>query len=386
MTSSIIATYPSAEVTFEAGRGCWLYDEEGNAYLDMLAGIAVASVGHCHPAVTAAIENQARTLLHASNLFGTRPQEKLAQRLARLTGGMLSFFCNSGAEANECAVKIARRWASEHGKTGRIIAAEGGFHGRTFGALSATGHRAKREPFEPLLPGFEHVTYGDIAALDASMGPDVAAVILEPIQGEAGVVVPPVGYLTAVRELCDRDGALLILDEVQTGLGRTGAWFAHEHEEIAPDVMCLAKALGGGLPIGACLATPRVASVLRVGDHASTFGGGPVQTAAALVVLDVIENEGLVERASSLGKWMCDALGEAVGDRGHVRGRGLLIGIELDDIPAAAVVKAALDRRLVINNATESVVRLTPPLVMSDDEAEQGVHLLKEAIDAAAAA
>jgi acetylornithine aminotransferase len=317
-------TYKRWPVELESGRGAVVYDGEGRPYIDLVGGIAVASVGHCHPAVVDAIARQAARLIHVSNLYATRPQVELAERLSALTGGMRAFFCNSGAEAIECALKIVRKWGRTRDKA-RVIAADGGFHGRTFGALAVTGQPAKQEPFAPMLAGIDHVPYGDPVALEDAMGADVAAVVLEPIQGEAGVVVPPLGYLRAARSLCDRHGALLVLDEIQTGLGRTGAWFGYEHERVGPDVVCLAKALAGGLPMGACLAVPEVAAELVPGDHATTFGGGPVQSAAALATLGVIEAERLVARAATLGTSTRARLGETFGpDR--VRGRGLLIG------------------------------------------------------------
>ena len=270
----LMNTYARMPVRFVSGRGARLTDDAGRSYIDFLAGIAVASVGHAHPLVAAAIAEQAAALIHVSNFFSTIPQERFATELAELTGGMHSFFCNSGAESIEAALKLARKHGRARGRDAtRIVCADGGFHGRTFGALSATGQPSKQAPFEPLVGGFVHVPYGDAAALEEVMGDDVAAVLLEPIQGEAGVIIPPPGYLAAARKLCDETGALLILDEVQTGLGRTGAWFAWEHEGVSPDVMCLAKALAGGLPMGACLATPE-ASAFVPGDHATTFGGG----------------------------------------------------------------------------------------------------------------
>jgi acetylornithine aminotransferase len=295
---------------------------------------------------------------------------------------MLSFFGNSGAEAIECALKLARK----HGRTVdqnkvRIVAAEGGFHGRTYGALSATGQPKKKESFQPVVPGFTHVPFDDVDALRQEMGPDVAAVLLEPIQGEAGVVVPSPGYLNAARALCDEFGALLILDEIQTGLGRTGRWFAHQHWDVAPDVMCLAKALAGGLPMGACLATPGVAATLEAGDHASTFGGGPVQSAAALATLSVIEEEGLVERATIAGDKLATGLRAIFGDECAVRGRGLLIGVELTAPRAHDVAASALDKGLLVNNATDSVVRVAPPLVITDAEIDNALSILQEVWD-----
>jgi acetylornithine/N-succinyldiaminopimelate aminotransferase len=371
-----MATYKRWPVEFVSGRGAVLVDDSGREYIDCVAGIAVASVGHAHPRVASAIAAQARKLIHVSNLYVTEPQTRLAQRLADLTGGMRSFFTNSGAETIECAIKLARRWAGRRGE-GRhgLVAATGGFHGRTLGALTATGQPGKQKPFEPLVPGFVHIDYDDVAALRAAVDDSIAAVILEPIQGEAGVVVPSEGYLRAARELCEERGALLVLDEVQSGLGRTGDWFASQFEGVEPDVMCLAKSLAGGLPMGACLAMPEVASAFEPGDHATTFGGGPVQAAAALTVLDVIEEEGLVERARVGGRWLSAGLREVFGDH-EIRGRGLMIAVDLGRTIAREVAERALQRGLLVNDATPSVLRLTPPLVISDAQIDEAVGIL----------
>jgi len=369
-------TYKRWPVGFVAGRGSRLIDQDGREYVDLVAGIAVMSVGHSHPRVVQAIRDQAAELVHVSNLYETEPQRRLAERLGASTSGMRSFFCNSGAEAIECALKLARK----HGAgRSRIIAADGSFHGRTFGALAATGQPSKRVAFEPNLPGFTHVPFGDAKALEEAMDDDVCAVLLEPIQGEAGVMIPPDGYLATARRLCDESGALLLLDEVQTGLGRTGRLFAHQHEGVVPDVMCLAKALGAGLPAGACLARPHVAETFRPGDHASTFGGGPVVCAAALAVLDVLEEERLVERSARLGASVLERLGS------HrnvvVRGRGLLIGIEVGGGRARAVAEAAFARGVLVNDATPDVVRLCPPLNIPEDDLHGALDVVGEAID-----
>jgi acetylornithine/N-succinyldiaminopimelate aminotransferase len=375
----MMQTYKRWPVELVSGDGCRVVDSEGRTYLDLVAGIAVAIVGHAHPSVTAAVADQAATLVHVSNLYATRPQSVLAERLAALTGGRLSFFCNSGAEAIECALKLARKWGGE--EKHRVIATHGSFHGRTFGALAATGQPAKQAPFEPMLPGFDHVPYGDVDALKIALSDEVTAVLLEPIQGESGVVVPPHDYLGAVRALCDEWGALLILDEIQTGLGRTGRWFAHQHNDVEPDVMCLAKGIAGGLPMGVCLATPEVAAAFSVGDHASTFGGGPVQCAAALAVLDVIDNDGLVEHAAETGARVMKEL-ERMATSAHVRGRGLMIGIEFDKPVAREIAAAALEHGVLVNDATPNVVRLTPPLVISDDEVDESLAILEEVLNA----
>lgn len=372
----MMPTYKPRPVSFVSGHGCTLIDEAGSEYLDLVAGIAVASVGHAHPKVAAAIAAQAHTLIHTSNLYGTAPQVELAERLGSLSGGKLSFFCNSGAESIECALKLARKF---HGgdRTG-FVATHGGFHGRTFGALSATGQPAKQAPFQPIVPGFTHVGYGDIEALEAAVDETVAAVILEPIQGEGGVVVPPDGYLTAARDLCTRVGALLILDEVQTGLGRTGYWFAAEHESVDADIVCLAKALGGGLPIAACLARPEVAEAFEPGDHATTFGGGPVQCRAALATLDVIDEEGLLARSTHAGAMFAEGL-TGLG-HGTVRGRGLLLALDLGEPVAGAVTGAALERKVLVNEVSSSAIRITPPLVISDAEVAHAIDVLSEVL------
>ena len=379
---ALMETYRRWPVELVWGSGCRVRDSDGNTYLDLLGGIAVCSVGHCHPRVAAAIADQAFRLMHVSNLFRIPGQQRLAERLAALSGGMRSFFCNSGAEAIECALKLARRWAGEHRPGARnFVAAEGGFHGRTLGALAATGQPAKRAPFEPLVPGFSHVPYGDLDALDEALTADVCALLLEPVQGEAGVVVPPPGYLAGARRLCDERGVLLIVDEVQTGLGRTGRFFAYEHEDIRPDVVCLAKPLAGGLPLGACLARPEVAAVFRPGDHGSTFGGGPLACAAALAVLDVITDEGLVERAGAAGERLWRGLEQVVPVGARLRGMGLLLGVELPEPGARRVAERALERGVIVNDATERVVRLAPPLTITDAEIDEGLDVLEEVFD-----
>lgn len=371
-------TYARWPVEFLSGRGSTLFDTQGNAYLDLVAGVAVVSVGHAHPAVVEAVSAQAAALVHVSNLYETRPQRELAERLSGLTGGMRSFFCNSGAEAVECAIKLARKWAGP--ERPRTVCAEAGFHGRTLGALSATGQPGKAAPFRPLVPGFSHVAFDDVDALDKELDETVAAVLLEPIQGEAGVVVPTPGYLSEVRSLCDRAGALLMLDEVQTGVGRTGVWFAYESSGVRPDVLCLAKGLGGGLPIGACLATPAVASSFAPGDHGSTFGGGPVQARAALTVLEVIEREGLVARAAVAGARLQAGLADIFG-AGSVRGAGLMLAVTLPGALAKQLTGRALAAGVLVNNVAPDVVRFTPPLVITDDEIDRALDILKEVWD-----
>jgi predicted acetylornithine/succinylornithine family transaminase len=379
-------TYARWPVEFVEGHGATLIDSTGASYLDLTSGIAVASVGHAHPDVALAIAEQAGRLVHVSNLYSTRPQSELADRLAALTHGKLSFFCNSGAEAIEAALKLARKWAGVRRgrRTFRVIAAEGGFHGRTFGALAATGQPKKREPFEPLPPGFTHVPFGDTAALESELGDDVAAVLLEPVQGEGGVVVPPEGYLEGVRVLCDEHDVLLIFDEIQTGIARTGHWFAYQHYGVVPDVMCLAKGIAGGLPMGICMASPEVAAAFQPGDHASTFGGGPVQSAAALAVLDVIEREGLVERAEIAGRRFVEGLKAIVPTGADVRGLGLLLGVELTSPTARRVAEEAFARGVLVNDATPHVVRVAPPLVITDEEIDRALAVLGDSFETAA--
>jgi acetylornithine aminotransferase len=373
----LMDTYRRWPVRFTHGRGSTLIDSDGKSYLDLSAGIAVVSTGHCHPAVTRAVGEQAARLVHVSNLYANGPATELAAKLAELTGGMQSFLCNSGAEAVECALKLARR----HGGSRRtIVAADGGFHGRTMGALSVTGQPAKRAPFEPLVGDVVHVPFGDPDALARALGPGVAAVLLEPIQGEAGVIVPPDGYLSRARELCDGAGALLVLDEIQTGVGRTGHWFAFQHDGVTPDVVCLAKGLASGLPIGACLARPEIATSFRRGDHGSTFGGGPVPAAAALAVLDVVDREGLVERARDAGDRLRAGLGRAFGGA-VVRGRGLLIGVVLPQPRARAAAALALQRGVIVNDVAPDVLRVTPPLVITDAEIDAALSVLEEVWD-----
>ncbi|HRW42160.1 MAG TPA: aminotransferase class III-fold pyridoxal phosphate-dependent enzyme, partial [Microthrixaceae bacterium] len=313
-SSPLMSTYPPAPVTFVRGEGSWLYDDTGRAYLDLLWGLAVTSLGHSHPDVADALAEQARTLLHVSNLFGTVPGPQVAATLDRLLGGGGQvFFANSGAEANECAIKLARRWAGAPAGRYKVVSALGSFHGRTLATLHATGQPAKHEPFQPLPDGFVHVAWDDLDALAAAIDPSVAAVLLEPVQGEGGVNPATVEYFRGVRDLCDERGVLFMVDEVQTGLGRCGAWFAHQHFGVVPDVVTMAKALGNGVPIGACWARADVAAAFEPGDHATTYGGQPLATAAARAVLAVMEDRDVPARARHIGEVVASELTAAPG-------------------------------------------------------------------------
>jgi len=382
---SLMATYAPAPVRFVSGRGTELFDDEGRRYLDFLAGIAVVSLGHCNKHVVDAIAQQAARLMHVSNLFHNELNERLARDLDRLVGdgspaGGQVFFSNSGAEANECAIKLARRV----GGPGRyvVVSALGSFHGRTLATLAATGQPKKHEAFLPLPEGFRSVAYGDLGALeDAVASPSVAAVLLEAIQGEAGVVVPPAGYLTAVRRVCDEHGILLMLDEIQTGLARTGRWFAFQHEAIGPDVVTVAKSLGNGMPIGACWARRDVAAAFVAGDHGSTFGGQPLACAAGIATLaelEAIDAPGLARRT---GAYLAQRL-EALAGVASVRGKGLLLAAVLEPgLDASEVARSALRLGLVLNAPVPGVLRLAPPLTVSTAEVDQAVGMLGAALE-----
>ena len=374
-------TYPPTPVTFVKGEGTLLYDENGRRYLDFLSGLAVTGLGHCHPVVTAAIADQARTLVHVSNLFGNTVGPEVAATLDRLLGGGgRVFLANSGAEANECAIKLARRWAGP----GRfvVVSAYGSFHGRTLATLHATGQPSKHEPFQPLPEGFRHVAWDDLDALERAVdGSVVAGVLLEPIQGEGGVNELSPGFLTAVRRLCDERGALLMLDEIQTGLGRTGRWFGFQHEGIAPDVVTVAKALGNGMPIGACWARAEVARAFTPGDHGSTFGGQPLAAAAARATLAVMEESDVPALAAAAGAHLGARLSGLPGVAG-VRGQGLLLAAELERPVAKEVTARALAAGLVVNAVTERAIRLAPPLLVSSAEIEEAVAILGRVLQA----
>jgi len=374
--------YGTPPLALASGDGAVVTDTDGRSYVDLLGGIAVNILGHRHPAVIEAVTRQLNTLGHTSNLYATEPGVALAEALVGLLGAPAKvFFCNSGTEANEVAFKITRLT----GRT-KIVAAEGAFHGRTMGSLALTGQPAKQAPFEPL-PGYvTHVPYGDADALAAAVDANTAAVFLEPIMGEGGVVVPPAGYLVAAREITAEHGALLALDEVQTGMGRTGTFFAHQRDGITPDIVTMAKGLGGGLPIGACLAVGATADLMTPGLHGSTFGGNPICTAAALAVLQAVADGDLVHHADVLGKTLAtgiEELGHPLVD--HVRGRGLLIGVVLTDAKAKSVEAAARDAGFLVNAAAANVVRLAPPLVITEAQIDSFVHALPDILDKGAA-
>jgi acetylornithine/N-succinyldiaminopimelate aminotransferase len=381
---SMMNTFGPPKLVLTRGEGPYVWDDAGTRYLDLLGGIAVNSLGHAHPALVTAVTEQLQTLGHVSNFFATDPQVSLAERLLAMLGtpGKV-FFANSGAEANEAALKLTRRTGRTH-----VVATEGAFHGRTMGALSLTAKEAYREPFEPLPGGVTFVPYGDAEALAAAVTDETAAVVLEPLQGEAGVIAPPLDYLARARAITGEHGALLWLDEIQTGVGRTGAWFAHQNPSVADpigepaDIVTVAKGLAGGFPIGACLATGEAAELLQPGNHGTTFGGNPVAAAAALAVIDTIENDGLLEHASEVGRRLRDGL--AADDRvTEVRGSGLLIGLDLTEAVSAEVFAAALEAGFVVNNPTPERVRLAPPLILTADQADSFLEAWPHLLDAA---
>ncbi len=379
-------TYGRLPVSFVKGRGAWLEDETGQRYLDAISGIAVCGLGHCHPAVTQAVCDQAETLVHTSNLYGIPHQRQLADRLCEISGMENVFFANSGAEANEAAIKLARLHGHGRGiDNPSIIVVNNSFHGRTLATLSATGNRKVQAGFEPLVSGFIRAPYSDIDALHeiASTSKEVTAVLVEPIQGEGGIQVPDQDYLNSIRTLCDQQGWLMILDEIQSGMGRTGTWFGFQHHAITPDVMTLAKGLGNGLPIGACLTRGKAATLMKPGMHGSTFGGNPLVTRTALAVIDTIETDGLLERAQTLGTMIRSNLTQRLQNNPavtEIRGQGLMIGIELER-PCGSLVSRALDKGLLINVTAERVVRLLPPMILSDDEAQEIVNRLSDLIE-----
>jgi acetylornithine aminotransferase len=376
MSEHLMNTYNPLPVNFDRGEGPYLFDDKGERYLDALCGIAVCSLGHAHPAVSTAICEQSRRLLHTSNLYQISQQEKLADALCDVAGMDRVFFANSGAEANEAALKLARLYGHQKGvDSPQVIVTEGSFHGRTLATLTATGNRKIQAGFEPLVPGFLRAPYNDLQAICtiAANSPNVVAIFVEPITGEGGIHIPDDNYLAELRTLCDEHNWLLILDEIQTGMGRTGRWFAHQHANIQPDVMTLAKALGNGVPIGACLARGVAAEVFKPGNHGSTFGGNPLSTSAALAVLQSIQEDDLVNRADQLGTRMLDGFRAQLGDVEGVvsiRGRGLMLGIELGR-PCGELVQRALGKNLLINVTADTVVRLLPPLILTDAQTDK---------------
>ena len=376
--SSLMSTYPPQAVTFVRGAGSELWDDRGKRYLDFLSGLAVTSLGHAHPEVADAIAEQARTLLHTSNLYGTEPQREVGATLDRLLGGGGKvFFCNSGAEANEAAIKLGRKF----GGRGRhvVVSAYGSFHGRTLATLHATGQPEKHEVFQPLPEGFRHVAWNDLDALESAVDPTVTAVLLEPVQGEGGVNPATAEFFAGVRRLCDERGVLFMVDEVQTGLGRTGEWFGFEHFGVRPDVVTMAKALGNGVPIGACWARDEVAEAFVPGDHATTFGGQPLATAAARKVLEVMEREDVPRRARDAGKLLADGLAGLPHVTG-VRGLGLLLAAELEDRDGREVAAKALEAGLVINGVGPTSLRFAPSLLVSEGEIDEALGLLEEVL------
>ena len=378
-----MGVYARQHVAFVRGRGCELWDADGKRYLDFFAGLAVNNLGHCHPAVVSAVHEQVATLIHASNVYHTLPGGELSALLCRHSFAERVFLSNSGAEANEAAMKLARRWGSNDGG-GRfeILATTGSFHGRTFGTLTATGQEKYHTGFLPLLPGVRLVPYGDVRAMDAAVRDETVAIMVEPIQGEGGVVVPPPEYLSGLRDLADRRKLLLILDEIQSGLGRTGRLFAHEHAGMVPDVMTLAKALAGGLPIGATLTTARVAAALTPGAHGSTFGGNPVACAAAVASVKALVDPALLENVGRVGAHFRARL-EAIRGAGirDIRGMGLMLGAELDR-PGAPIVERCLRDGLLINCTADRVLRFLPPLVITAAQVDEGFAILERALAA----
>jgi acetylornithine/N-succinyldiaminopimelate aminotransferase len=382
--ASLMNTFGPPKLTLVRGEGAHVWDVDGKEYLDLLGGIAVNALGHAHPALVEAVTTQLSTLGHVSNFFASVPQVELAEKLLGLLGvapgGGKVFFTNSGTEANEAAFKLTRRTGRTH-----VVAAEGGFHGRTMGALALTSKAAYREPFAPLPGDVTFVPYGDADALAAAVTDETAAVLLEPIQGEAGVVVPPEGYLAAARAIATQHGALLWLDEIQTGMGRTGRWFAHQSTGVTPDIVTVAKGLAGGFPIGACIGLGEAGELLQPGNHGTTFGGNPVAAAAALAVIGTIESEGLLEHVTVLGQKLRDGL--AADPRvTEVRGEGLLIGLDLAADCSAAVAAAALECGFIVNNPTPGRIRLAPPLVLTPDDVNAFLAAWPGILDAAFAA
>jgi acetylornithine/N-succinyldiaminopimelate aminotransferase len=380
----IFNTYARYPLALVKGQGCTVWDDQGRAYVDFIAGIAVCNLGHAHPQLVETLSQQAQTLWHVSNLFYTRPQAELAAWLTTHSFADRVFFGNSGAEANEAAIKLARKYFKDNGapQRYRVVSMKQSFHGRTMATLSATGQEKVRKGFDPLLDGFDFVPFDDIEDLSCAVGPTTCAVMLEPIQGEGGVVIPHEAYLAQVRRLCDEKGCLLIFDEVQTGVGRTGKLFAYEHFGLAPDILTLAKALGNGLPIGAMLATERVASAFAPGAHASTFGGTPLVTAVSLKVLQLLTEGGVLDQVEEKGAYLCQQLEQLKARHAvitEIRGKGLLVGIQLNTA-GASTVKACMKRGYLINCVQEKTLRLAPPLIISRAEIDGLIECLDEAL------
>lgn len=378
----VMHTYARLPVVFVRGEGARLWDTQGKQYLDFLAGIAVDSLGHCHPNMVRAVQQQAGTLIHTSNLYYTIPQAKLAKKLCEISGMEKVFFCNSGAEANEAALKIARKHGKAKGEHKyKIVTATGSFHGRTMATVTATAQPKYQEPFRPLVPGFDYVPFNDVDALRNMVSEETCAVMLEPIQGESGINVATPAFLQAARDACDRQGALLILDEVQSGMARTGRWWAHESYGVKPDIMTVAKGLGGGLPIGCCMARSEAAETLVPGDHGSTFAGNPLATSAALAVIETIEQDHLRENTGRVGSYLMDSLRRApfACAIGEVRGQGLMIGAQLNERIAKGIVGEALKRGLVINAVGDHVLRFLPPLIVNERDVDEAVEILAAA-------
>ena len=377
--------YNRIPVTFSHGEGAYLWDSEGKQYLDALGGIAVCALGHAHPAVTAAVCDQAGKLVHTSNIYEIAVQRELADKLCNLSQMDKAFFCNSGAEANEAAIKMARLYGHHKGiEIPNIVVMEGSFHGRTLATLTATGNRKIQAGFEPLVKGFVRAPYNDIGAVAtiARNNKDVVAVMVEPITGEGGIRIPAPDYLNQLRALCDQYGWLLILDEIQSGMGRTGKWFAHQHNGIQPDIMTLAKALGNGVPIGACLARGEAADLFKPGNHGTTFGGNPLASRAALAVINSIETDGLLHKAEALGKHFMSGFSSALQDVSgvnEIRGKGLMLAIELDK-PCGELVKRCLEQGVLINVTADSVIRLLPPYVMTNAQADTVIQVVSEQV------
>jgi acetylornithine/N-succinyldiaminopimelate aminotransferase len=376
----VIANYGRLPRVIVRAKGCYMYDADGNEILDMFPGWAVSGIGHCHPKVVEAIVNQAEKLLHVDNTFYSEPQGVLAKLLSERAFGGKCFFCNSGAEANEAALKLARLYTAK--EKYKFITAEGSFHGRTFATVTATAQPKYHEGFLPLLPGFVYVPFNNIEALEKAFTDEVAAVMVEPIQGEGGINIASSEYLAAIRELCDKNQAVMILDEVQTGIGRTGKWFGYQHFDVEPDIITMAKTLGGGVAIGAMMAKPEIAAALVPGKHASTFGGNALACAAAVAVIEAIEQENLLQNANDLGKYATQKLEELKTKHpiiDHVRGIGLMLGVQLTK-PGAKIVDACLAKGLRINCTHETVIRFMPPMVATKEQIDKAIGILDEVL------